>query len=83
MPYSRSEAIAERHDSLLGLIQRGDRSAAALAEALGVSEATINRDLSYLRSKGHAIRARRLDVGWAYALDASRGSQPATAAKRA
>lgn len=77
MPYGRSAAIAERHDALLRLIGRGGRSATALAEALGVSEATINRDLSYLRSKGHVIRARRVESGWAFALDASRGALPA------
>jgi DeoR/GlpR family transcriptional regulator of sugar metabolism len=72
MPYDRSVAIAERHDSLLGLIQHGGGSVAALAETLGVSAATINRDLSFLRSKGYAIRARRSAAGWSYAMDAPR-----------
>jgi predicted HTH transcriptional regulator len=76
--YSRSAAIAERHDSLLELIHRGGGSANALAEALGVSAATINRDLSYLRSKGHPIRARRSTVGWSYTIDAARGTKRAT-----
>lgn len=79
LPYGRSAAIAERHSSLLRLIGRGGRSATALAEALGVSEATINRDLSYLRSKGHVIRAQRVETGWAFALDGSRSAAPATA----
>ena len=81
MPYGRSAAIAERHKTLLGLVKSGGRSTAALAAALGVSEATVNRDLSYLRSKGHAIRARRLGAGWAFALDASL-AVPLTSAER-
>lgn len=68
MPYDRSLAIVERHESLLALIKTGGRSAAALAKTLGVSEATINRDVSYLRSKGYAITARRLASGWAFGL---------------
>ena len=71
MPYSRSDAISERHEALLDLVERGGFSAAALAHALGVSEPTINRDLSYLRGKGHAIRACRVDTGWAFTLDKS------------
>jgi hypothetical protein len=82
LPYGRSAAIAERHNSLLGLIERGSGSAITLARTLGVSEATINRDLNYLRSKGHAIRARRLDTGWAYDLEASRGAKAVTSEKR-
>lgn len=71
MPYDRSLAIAERHESLLALIATGGRSAAALAKALEVSEATINRDVSFLRSKGHSITARRLASGWAFGLNGS------------
>lgn len=69
--YGRSAAIAERHESLLTLIGMGDRSAVALAQELGVSAATINRDVSYLRSKGHAITARRLALGWAFGFERS------------
>lgn len=82
VPYDRSEAIAERHESLLGLIQEGGRSCAALATALAVSQPTINRDLSYLRSKGHAIKARRIADGWAYELGASLGGPSASSADR-
>ena len=80
--YGRSAAIAERHDSLLGLIHRGGGSATALAETLGVSAATINRDLSYLRSKGHPIRARRSAAGWSYAMDVIREAKRATSGQR-
>lgn len=69
MPYDRSLAIAHRHQSLLALIDAGGHSAAALAKVLGVSEATINRDLGFLRSKGHHISSRRLASGWAFGLD--------------
>lgn len=75
MPYSRSDAISERHETLLDLVERGGFSATALAHALGVSEATINRDLSYLREKGHVIRACRVDTGWAFTLDTSDTAQ--------
>lgn len=70
MPYARSFAIAKRHESLLELIEAGGRSAAALAKALGVSEATINRDVGFLRSKGHHISSKRLASGWAFAIHA-------------
>ena len=68
MPYDRSLAIAQRHETLLGLIEAGGQSAGALAKALGVSEATINRDVGYLRSKGHTIRSGRFASGWAFAI---------------
>jgi DeoR/GlpR family transcriptional regulator of sugar metabolism len=80
--YGRSAAIAERHESLLTLIGMGDRSAVALAQELGVSAATINRDVSYLRSKGHAITARRLAAGWAFAFEPSRDARKSVAGKR-
>lgn len=82
LPYGRSTAIAERHESLLTLIRMGDRSAVALAQELGVSAATINRDVSYLRSKGHAITARRLAAGWAFAFEPSRDARTSVAGKR-
>jgi DeoR/GlpR family transcriptional regulator of sugar metabolism len=68
VPYDRSFAIAKRHESLLELIEAGGRSAAALAKALGVSEATINRDVGFLRSKGHHISSKRLASGWAFVI---------------
>lgn len=69
VPYDRSMAIAERHQSLLILIKAGGHSAAALAKVLGVSEATINRDIGFLRSKGHDISSKRLASGWAFGFD--------------
>lgn len=80
MPYDRGLAIAERHKALLALIRTGGRSAAALAKELGVSEATINRDVSFLRGKGHSITARRLSSGWAFGFNGSR--QPRSAARK-
>lgn len=82
MPYDRSLAIAERHESLLALIETGGRPAAALAKALGVSEATVNRDVSFLRSKGHSITARRLASGWAFGLNGSHEARSAVAEQR-
>jgi len=74
MSYDRSFAIAKRHESLLELIEAGGRSAEALAKALGVSEATINRDVSFLRSKGHRISSKRLASGWAFAIQTHESS---------
>lgn len=82
MPYDRSLAIVDRHDSLLALIETGGHSAAGLAMALGVSEATINRDVSYLRSKGHSITARRLASGWAFGLNGPRKARSAAGEQR-
>lgn len=82
MLYARSAAIAERHQSLLTLIGMGDRSADALAQELGVSAATINRDVSYLRSKGHAITARRIATGWAFGFEPSWDAHKSVVGKR-
>ena len=82
MPYDRSLAIAERHNSLLALIETGGRSAAALAKELGVSEATINRDVGFLRGKGHPIAARRLASGWAFGFNSSRKEHYAASEQR-
>lgn len=71
MPYNRSLAIAKRHQSLLELIGTGGHSAAGLAMALGVSEATVNRDVGFPRSKGHRISSRRLASGWAFGISGS------------
>jgi predicted DNA-binding transcriptional regulator YafY len=68
MPYGRSLGIAERHKALLTLIEARTGSAARLAEALGVSEATVNRDVGYLRTQGHAIRSLRVPTGWIFEL---------------
>lgn len=76
MPYDRSEAIAKRHAALLKLVTAGSSSAGALAKALGVSEATINRDVGYLRGKGHRIASRRHAAGWAFHIESSDGPAP-------
>ena len=39
-----------------------------LAEKLGVSEPTINRDIEFLRSQGYEIKAVRIDQRWAYRI---------------
>lgn len=68
MPYGRSLGSAERHKALLKLIKARTGSAPRLAEALGVSEATVNRDVGDLRTQGHAIRALRVPTGWVFEL---------------
>ncbi|AXS39240.1 helix-turn-helix domain-containing protein [Breoghania sp. L-A4] len=82
MRYDRNLAIARRHEALLALIEAGGHSAAALAKALGVSEATINRDVSFLRSRGYSITARRLASVWAFELDGSRKARSAASEQR-
>lgn len=80
MPYDRSVAIAERHEALLKLVEAGNSSASALANALGVSEATVNRDVGYLRGKGHRIASRRHASGWAFYMESSDTPAPISAA---
>lgn len=82
MPYSRSLGIAERHKALLKLIEARTGSAARLAEALGVSEATVNRDVGYLRTQGHAIRSLRVPTGWVFELTPSTASPSSTSVGR-
>jgi len=66
--YERTTAISDRHASLLELIRDGDLSSKLLAEKLGVSEPTVNRDIEFLRSRGYEINAVRVDSKWAYRI---------------
>lgn len=66
MRYERTTAISERHTLLIGLIRRGELSSKSLADELGVSEPTVNRDIEFLRSQGYEIKAVRVDRKWAY-----------------
>lgn len=68
MRYARTSAIPERHRSLLGLIREANLSTRSLADRLGVSEPTVNRDIEFLREQGHQIKAVRVDRRWAYRL---------------
>ncbi|MCC9645200.1 helix-turn-helix domain-containing protein [Rhodopirellula sp. JC740] len=68
MRYQRSATISDRHAAIIEMIQADDLSSRALAERLGVSEPTINRDIEYLRSNGYEIKAVRVDQRWAYRL---------------
>ena len=54
---------ARRRHRLLRLLREADAQSAAptvtaLAQALGVSERTVKRDLAALRAAGHAVRTR-------------------------
>ena len=68
MRYQRSATISDRHAAILELIRTDDLSSRVLAERIGVSEPTINRDIEYLRSSGYEIKAVRVDQRWAYQL---------------
>lgn len=78
MRFDRALAIPRRHQELLRLVRSGDYSASGLAQALHVSEPTVNRDILFLRQSGHPIVSVRIQSGWAYRLDQSINS-PRTA----
>ena len=68
MRYERTSSISNRHRTLLKLIRKGGYSSSGLAERLGVSEPTVNRDIEFLREQGYQIKAVRVDRRWAYRL---------------
>lgn len=72
MLYQRSLDIERRLQTVLTLIETGDYSTPALAEAVGVSIPTISRDVTALRERGHQIRAERQDGAWRYVLSAAK-----------
>jgi len=72
MLYQRSLDIERRLQTVLELIQTGDYSTPALAEAVGVSIPTISRDVTALRQRGHQILAERRDGAWRYVLSATK-----------
>lgn len=74
MRYTRSLAIASRHDRLVELIRSGEFSSPDLALKLAVSEQTIYRDIDFLKQSGYSIQSEKHADGWAYHLLA----EPAT-----
>lgn len=68
MRFDRALAIPQRHQKLLRLVKTGNYSASRLAQALDVSEPTVNRDILFLRQNGHPIVSVRIQSGWAYRL---------------
>ena len=80
--YEQASAISERHRSILCLIRDGDSSSRSLAEQLGVSEPTINRDIEFLREQGYRIKAVRVDRRWAYRLIDDMAKENAAIASR-
>ena len=70
MRYERSLAIADRLETLVGLIRTGAYSTPALAQKLSVSEQTVYRDVLFLKQHGYAIRSAKRSSGWAYQLEA-------------
>lgn len=76
MRYNQTLAISERHTALLTLVRQGTFSTPGLAEKLGVSQPTIHRDITFLRSRGHRIESVRRASGWAYQLISSNDDAP-------
>jgi predicted ArsR family transcriptional regulator len=74
--YERAIAISKRHRDLLALVRSGSYSASGLALKLGVSEATVNRDILFLRTQGHRIESVRLLSAWAYRFEAKERCAP-------
>jgi len=66
MSYDQLANIVNRHSRLMELVREGTHSTPSLSEQLGVSEQTIYRDINYLKKNGHAIKAVRVSLGWAY-----------------
>lgn len=77
MRYEKTISISERLDALLELIREGGYSTIALSNELRVSEPTINRDIQYLREKGHGIKAVREEKKWAYRIECQPNQQAA------
>lgn len=69
MRFERVLTIPRRHQELIRLVRTGDYSASRLAQALHVSEPTVNRDILFLRQNGYPIVSIRMQSGWAYRLD--------------
>jgi len=68
MRYERSIAINKRHKELLTLIRQGTHSSHSLAVELRVSEQTVYRDILFLKTQGHFIKAVKLSASWTYKL---------------
>lgn len=83
MRFKRTLTIPKRQRELLRLVGIGDYSASQLAQALHVSEPTINRDILFLRQNGHSIVSVRNQSGWAYRLVHEDVNSPRSARKRA
>ena len=47
---------SERHRAILDLVRIGDANVEQLSAALGVSEATVRRDLTMLAKQRHLVR---------------------------
>ena len=83
MRFDRVLTIPRRHQKLLRLVKTGDYSASGLAQALHVSEPTVNRDILFLRQNGHPIVSVRMQSGWAYRLDQEGIETPRSTRRRA
>ena len=68
MSYERSRQIEQRFQRAVELITQNSHNARELAEALGVSQPTVQRIVAELRRRGHIIRSVRDEHGWRYEL---------------
>ena len=71
MPYERSRQIEQRFRQTIYIIMRNSHNARELAEALGVSQPTVQRIVAELRRRGHVIRSVRDEHRWRYELVSS------------
>lgn len=68
MPYERTLQIVQRFQRAIYIIMQNSHNARELAEALGVSQPTVQRIVAELRRRGHVIRSVRDEHGWHYEL---------------
>lgn len=80
--YEKAHKIQARLKALLSLIQSRSYSASELSSQLGISIATVYRNIEALRQQGYEIKSVRDKDGWHYELNAS-GSQLEMALKNA
>ena len=71
MPYERTRQIEQRFQQTIYIIMQNSHNARELAEALGVSQPTVQRIVAELRRRGHVIRSVRDEHGWRYELVSS------------
>ena len=81
MPYERSQALENRLQQLLALLRAEKPSAQALVRELKISQPTLSRCLTALRTRGYIIRAVKDKGGWSYRLASNDAPSPSRSAR--